>query len=54
MAVVSAPSTWRNGLFEAVAVEGITIWPVLTITSQRNILRSEDVFPEDKFVTWTD
>jgi hypothetical protein len=54
VAVVSAPSTWRNGLFDAVTKEGISIWPILSITSQRNILRSEDLFPEEKLVTWTE
>jgi hypothetical protein len=54
MAVISAPSTWRNGLLKAVAAEGISIWPVLTSSSQKNILRSEDLFPEKKLVTWTD
>ena len=54
MAVVSAPSTWRNGLFEAATVEGISVWPILTTSSSRNILRSEILFPEEKLVTWTD
>ncbi|MFX1560401.1 MAG: hypothetical protein ACFFBL_07420 [Promethearchaeota archaeon] len=54
VAVVSAPSTWKNELFESVAAEGISLWPILTASSQRNILRSENLFPENKIVTWTD
>lgn len=54
VAVVSAPSTWKNGLFEAVTVEGVSIWPILSTTSQRNILRSESLFPDDTLVTWPD
>ena len=54
VAIVSAPSTWKQGLFEAVTMEGISIWPILTTASQRNILRSENLFPDDKIVNWTD
>ena len=54
VALVSAPSTWRNGLFEAVTVDSISIWSVLSTYSQRNILRSESLFPKEKLVTWTD
>jgi len=54
IAVVSAPSTWKHGLFEAVTKEGLSIWSILTTTSQRNILRSENLFPDEKLVTWTD
>ncbi|MBY8998045.1 MAG: hypothetical protein KGD60_09945 [Candidatus Thorarchaeota archaeon] len=54
IAIVSAPSTWRTGLLDSVAVEGISIWPIISTTSQRNILRSEDPFLAGKLVTWTD
>jgi hypothetical protein len=54
IAVISAPSTWRAGLFDTIALEGISIWPILSTTSKRKILRSEDPFPDGKLVTWTD
>lgn len=54
IAIVSAPSTWRTGLFESVAARGISIWPILSTTSMRNVLRFENPFLEEKLVTWTD
>jgi hypothetical protein len=54
VAIISAPSTWRDGLFDSVTREGISIWPILSTNSQRNILRNESLFPDDKLVTWTD
>jgi hypothetical protein len=53
-AVVSAPSTWRIALFESLTVEKISVWPIISATSKRNILRSENPFPENKIVTWSE
>jgi hypothetical protein len=54
VAIISAPSTWRDGLFDSVTRAGISFWPILSTTSQRNLLRSESLFPDDRLVTWTD
>lgn len=54
IAVISAPSTWKTALFEAAITADITIWPIVSATSQRNILRTEDSFPDGKLTTWTD
>jgi hypothetical protein len=45
VSVVSAPSTWRNGLLDAVKSSGISLWPIQSVKSTRNILRSENTFP---------
>ncbi len=49
VAIVSAPATWRSALLDSAAKENISIWPVHSITSERNILRSEALFPDDGF-----
>ena len=54
IAVISAPSTWKAALFESIITADISIWPIVSVTSQRNILRSEDPFPDGKLTTWTD
>jgi hypothetical protein len=54
VAVISAPSTWKTALFESAITADIAIWPIISATSQRNILRSEDPFPDGNLVTWTD
>jgi hypothetical protein len=54
VAIISAPSTWKTALFEAAINADISVWPILDATSQRNILRSEDPFPDSKLTTWTD
>ena len=54
IAVVSAPSTWRSGLIDSVKAHGISLFPILSITSERNILRDENPFPRGEVVTWTD
>ncbi len=48
VAIISAPATWKAALLDSVAKEGISIWPVHTVTSDRNILRSENLFPDDE------
>ncbi len=52
-AVVSAPPTWRDGLLESTVKEGVSIWSIISTTSNRNILRCEDSFPK-QVVTWSD
>jgi hypothetical protein len=51
--VVSAPSSWRQPLITAVAKEGLSLWPIVSVSSKRNILRSENLFPSDELVTWS-
>jgi len=46
VSVVSAPSTWRSGLLEAIRGSGVSIWPIHSATSIRNIIRNEDPFSE--------
>jgi len=54
IAVVSAPSTWRSGLFDEVIAEGLSLWPIHRVISEKKILRSEDSFSAEAIVTWTD
>ena len=54
IAVISAPSTWKTALIESAITADISIWPIVDTTSQRNLLRSENPFPDSKLTTWTD
>ncbi|MFW9788567.1 MAG: hypothetical protein ACFFE2_08280 [Candidatus Thorarchaeota archaeon] len=53
LAVVSAPSDWKKGVFENAIREGISIWPIMSVSSPTNVIRSENPFPEGKLITWT-
>jgi hypothetical protein len=54
ISVISAPSTWKAAFFESAVTADIVIWPIVSTTSRRNILRSEDAFPDSKLLTWAD
>jgi hypothetical protein len=54
-AVVSAPSSWKNPLFQAVQKTGLSLWPVQSVQSSRNLLRDEQLFSSDETVfTWSE
>ncbi|NHI90183.1 MAG: hypothetical protein EAX87_11720 [Candidatus Thorarchaeota archaeon] len=50
--IVSAPSTWKSGLLNSATTEGLSVHPILTIDSNRHLLRTEDSFPKGKPVFW--
>ncbi len=54
VAIISAPSTWKTALFESAINADISVWPIVDVTSKRNLLRSENPFPDSKLSTWTD
>lgn len=44
LSVVSAPTDWKLGLLQSVINAGISIWPVKSVISSRNIIRCENAF----------
>ncbi|MHA1929517.1 MAG: hypothetical protein ACTSV2_13155, partial [Candidatus Thorarchaeota archaeon] len=46
-AVVSAPTIWGSNLIDAAVQDGCDVFPIIHASSQRKLLRSENVFPED-------
>ncbi len=55
IAVVSAPSSWKAALLDSLLTEKLTLWPIISAKSQRNIIRVEQPFSTDDFVvTWND
>jgi hypothetical protein len=55
IAVVSAPTSWKNSLLGAVQENKLSLWPVLSVKSSRKILRDEQSFSSDeKVFTWSD
>jgi hypothetical protein len=52
VAVVSAPSSWKPMFVNSVAQEELSIWPIVSASSKRNILRSENLFPAGDLVAW--
>jgi hypothetical protein len=55
IAVVSAPTNWKNPLIEAVSKNGISLWPIRSIRSPRNIIRDEEPFSTSESVfTWSE
>ena len=54
-AIVSAPSSWRRPLLESNADSNLDIWPILSTTSKRRLLRDERIFVEGKeLLRWSD
>ncbi len=54
IAVVSAPGTWKSGLIKSASSGNLSLWPILSTSSQRNILRDEQPFSNEPLVrTWT-
>ncbi|MHA2025528.1 MAG: hypothetical protein ACW98U_06460 [Candidatus Thorarchaeota archaeon] len=52
-AIVSAPASWKTHLFESVQAENLSLWPIQSVKSPRNLLRKEQPFsPEDSVFTW--
>jgi hypothetical protein len=50
--IISAPATWKSGLFSSAANDSLSIHPILMIDSNRQLLRTENSFPKGKPVTW--
>ncbi len=55
IAVVSAPGSWKAAFLDSILTEKLTLWPIISAKSQRNVIRVEQPFSADDFVvTWTD
>lgn len=44
-AILSAPTSWRESLVDAIATRSVSLWPILSTRSSRRILRDECIFP---------
>lgn len=54
-AIVSAPTSWRKPLLESAFNSALDIWPILSIKSERRLLRHEKLFVEGKKLQrWSD
>jgi len=54
-AVVSAPTNWKSPLFETVVWKRMVLWPVISTSSVRRIIRDEDLFPSgSRTQSWTE
>ncbi|MFW9793756.1 MAG: hypothetical protein ACFFEE_05620, partial [Candidatus Thorarchaeota archaeon] len=54
-AVVSAPSSWKSDLLESILSFNLSVWPIHSVNSTRNILRHEEPFPaSESIMTWSD
>ncbi|MBE0526005.1 MAG: hypothetical protein IH631_03625 [Candidatus Thorarchaeota archaeon] len=54
-AIVSAPTSWRKSLLESAFDFNLDIWPILSIKSERRLLRDERSFVEGKeLYRWSD
>jgi len=54
-AIVSAPTSWRKPLLESAFNSNLDIWPILSVKSERRILRDEKLFVEGKELQrWSD
>jgi hypothetical protein len=53
-AIVSAPTSWKKHLLETVLSDGLSLWPVQSVKSPRNLLRDERPFSAQESVfTWS-
>jgi len=53
--IVSAPTSWRKPLLESSIDSNLEIWPILSIKSERRLLRDEKLFVEGKeMLRWSD
>jgi len=54
-AIVSAPTSWRRPLLESAYDSELQIWPIISVRSNRRLLRDEHLFTEKKEVLrWSD
>ena len=54
-AIVSAPTSWRKPLLESAFDSNLDIWPILSTSSERRLLRDEKLFVEGKeMLRWSD
>ena len=55
VAVVSAPTSWRQPLLKSTALTDLEIWPIIDVTSDRRLLRYEETLVEGrKNFRWSD
>jgi len=55
VAVVSAPASWKSRLLETTQMNELSLWPIHSVRSPRNILRCEDPFTSQESVfTWSE
>ncbi|MGY5857794.1 MAG: hypothetical protein RTU63_00375 [Candidatus Thorarchaeota archaeon] len=53
--IVSAPTSWRRSLLESSIDSNLDIWPILSIKSERRLLRHEKLFVDGKdMLRWSD
>lgn len=53
--IVSAPTSWRKHLLESSIHSNIEIWPILSVRSERRLLRDEQLFVDGKeMLRWSD
>jgi hypothetical protein len=53
--IVSAPTSWRKSLLESSIEFNLEIWPILSIDSERRLLRKEELFIDGNDVLrWSD
>ncbi|MFW9844268.1 MAG: hypothetical protein ACFFEV_06820 [Candidatus Thorarchaeota archaeon] len=54
-AIVSAPTSWRKSMLDSAIKSNLKIWPIVSVKSERRILRDERIFTEDKeLLRWSD
>ncbi len=54
-AIISAPTNWKAALFEAAGQGDLFLWPVISTSSVRRIIRHESPFPsEEGFQSWAE
>jgi hypothetical protein len=54
-AVVSTPSSWRQPLLQLASDSNLEIWPIVSVRSNRRLLRDERTFhDEKKLLRWSD
>lgn len=53
--IVSAPTSWQRPLLESVFNSRLEIWPIVSLQSDRRLLRDEHIFVEGKkLLRWSD
>ncbi len=50
--VVSAPSSWKQPLISSAVSTGVDLYPIVSVTSARSILREEHLFSDEDLVRW--
>jgi hypothetical protein len=53
--IVSAPTSWRKPLLESVFDSNLAIWPIISVKSNRRLIRHERICEDDKeLLRWSD